>query len=176
MNPPGASANFVINGNGKFDALFDDLEVFLLAVTPGDLLWAKGHFETHGFETHDGRGKPSKATEGTGEVSKVVNRPASGRFCLRLKAKADPATYSFEPKNYDPGKVYTLTGKVRANAGRGTIQIDYYQGENRSKWLGCTTANAVESKDWQTLTVNTSDNPPRRRGLHHSHLCIPRLC
>jgi hypothetical protein len=159
LNPPGANADFVINGNGKFDALFDDLEVFTLAVTPGDLLWTKGHFETHGFETHDRRGNPATAT-GTGEGSRVDNRPASGRYCLRVKAKADSATYSFEPKNYDPGKVYTLTGKVRVNSGRGTIQIDYYKGDNRSKWLGYTTADAVESKDWQTLTVNTSDNPP----------------
>jgi hypothetical protein len=72
----------------------------------------------------------------------------------------DTATNSFEPKNYDPGRVYTLTGKVRVNSGRGTIRIDYYKGYNRSEWLGCAAADPVESKDWQTLTVNTSDNPP----------------
>jgi hypothetical protein len=160
LNPPGANFNFVINGVGKFEVLFDDLEVFTLAVTPGDLLWAKGHYEAHNFETPNRRGSPSTATGGTGEVSRVDNRPASGRYCLRVKANGDSATSSFEPKDYDPGKVYTLTGKVRVNSGRGTIRIDYYKDEKRSLWLGSATANAVESRDWQTLTINTRDNPP----------------
>ena len=176
VNPPGANANFVINGDGKFDALFDDLEVFTLAVTPDDLLWAKGHFEVHGFQNPNRRSNPSTANGGTGEVSRVDDRPASGRSCKRLKAMGDTATSSFEPKSYDPGRVYTLTGKVSRQLGPGHDPDRLLQRRQSVRMARQRDRRPGGIQGLANFDRQHERQPSRRRGVHHGHLRIPRRC
>jgi hypothetical protein len=75
-----------------------------------------------------------------------------------MKANADWATTTLWPVRYEAGKVYTLTGKVRVNSGRASLRIDYYKDDKRTDLVGSSTIDAVESKDWQTLSVDTRDN------------------
>jgi hypothetical protein len=159
-NSPFVGQNFIIRAGGKIDALVDDLEAGTLAVTPDDLLLASGEFEMHYNRRYTGVYKTATSAGGTVELSPDDKRPANGRYCLRMKANADWATTSLWPVRYEAGKVYTLTGKVRVNSGRASIRIDYYKDENRADLLGSSTAKATESKDWQALSVDTSDKVP----------------
>lgn len=155
---PGANAEFIINCYGKIDALVDDLEVFTLGVTPDDLTWAAGDFESHYNGALPPVNKVTASPDGTVETSLSDKNPANGRYCLRMKAVADWATTTLWPINYDAGKVYTLTGKVRVNKGRASLRIDFYKDGNRTDLLGSKTIDATESKDWQSMKVDTTDN------------------
>jgi hypothetical protein len=156
--PPGIEAGFIIGASGKIDALVDDLVVFYLPVTPDDLLWAAGDFESP-YDHHLAyRYTTVTSAGGKVEISPEEKRPANGRYCLRMKANGDWATTSLYPVKYDAGKVYTLTGKVRVNSGRAGIRIDYYNDDKRTKLLGSSTMDVTESKDWQLLSVDTRDN------------------
>jgi len=111
FGPPVVDARFIISAGGKIDVLVDDLEVFTLAVTPDDLLWAAGDFESHYNRGLTPVYKTATSAGGSVEISLDDKRPANGRSCLRMKANADWATTTLWPVKYDAGKVYTLTGK-----------------------------------------------------------------
>lgn len=156
--PQIADASFIIGANGKIDALVDDLEVFTLDVTQGDLLWAAGDFESHYNRVLPQVHKTAASAGEKVEISPDDKQPANGRYALRMKANADWSTTALWPVRYDAGKVYTLTGKVRVNSGRASLRIDYYKGDNRTDLLGSSTIDAVDSKDWQNVSVDTRDN------------------
>lgn len=158
LTEPGASAEFIINANGKVDALVDDLEELTLDTTPNDLMWAAGDFESHYNGQLQLLNKTATSPAGTLEAALHDKHPANGRYCLRMRGIADWATTTMRSLEYDSGKVYTLSGKVRVNSGRATIRIDFYKGEDRSNLLGSKTIDATESKDWQTLSVDTRDS------------------
>lgn len=155
---PGANADFIISANGKIDALIDDLEVFTLATTADDLMWAAGDFESHYNGGLPRVNKSATSPAGTVETSLEKERPANGKYCLRMRGIADWATTTMWPVKYDARTRYTLTGKVRVNSGRASIRIDFYKDENGAELLGSKTVDATESKDWQALTVDTTDN------------------
>jgi hypothetical protein len=152
--------NFMIHVGGKIDALVDDLEAYTLAVTPDDLLLASGEFEMYYNRRYTGVYETATSAGGTVEISPDDTRPANGRSCLRMKANAEWATTTLWPVQYAAGKVYTLTGKVRANSGRASLRIDFYKDESRAELLGSSTAKATDLKDWQSLSVDTRDNVP----------------
>jgi len=171
-NDPFVGQNFVIRAGGKIDVLVDDLEASTLAVTPDDLLLAAGEFEMHYNRTYTGVYKTAASAGGMVELSPDDKRPANGRCCLRMKANAEWATTTLWPVKYEDGKVYTLTGKVRVNSGRASLRIDYYKDENRTDLLGSSTAKATDSKDWQTLSVDTRDNVPAGT----THITATAIC
>lgn len=171
FNPNAIGSDAIINGGGKINALFDDFEAFTISIPRDDLLAAMGNFEEQYNGNYPGVYKRATASGKAFEAVPDDKNPANGKYCLRMKGNEDWCTFTMWPVAYDAAKVYALTGKVRANSGKAGLRIDYYKDAMRKDYLGSSTSETTDSKDWKTLTIDTSDNKKEA-----SHIAVTCIC
>jgi Carbohydrate binding domain len=118
-------------------------------------LAANGGFE----DVKDGAptGWSSVCSEGGTVTHKAVAEGAKdGKYCLSMKSKAEWAV-AYSPKvKIDRTKTYTLTGFAKVKAGKATIKIDYYNGD---EYLGNSESDVTANDAWTSLkAVSELDN------------------
>ena len=91
----------------------------------------------------------SGCSEGGTVTHKAVAEGAKeGKYCLSMKSKAEWAV-AFSPKvKIDRTKTYALTGFARVKAGKATIKIDYYNGD---QYLGYSESEETTKDEWIAL-------------------------